>query len=84
MGYRGRVMFVSLDPAKMPYDENILHHFDITESELPAFRIIQRNPSAAGGMKAYKPKNAEFSKQNIKSFVDDFLLGKLQPVRDEL
>jgi len=71
--YKGKVLFVSIDTDEEDH-KRILEFFGMKEEELPGMRLIQ----LAEDMAKYKPADGSLEEANMKSFVDDFLAGKLK------
>ncbi|XP_037025397.1 protein disulfide-isomerase [Bradysia coprophila] len=72
-GFRNKVLFVTIDADEEDH-QRILEFFGMKKEEVPAMRLIRLEDDMA----KYKPKNPELSPENIKSFVQDFLDGKLK------
>jgi len=61
-----------------PNHSMILHFFNVKPEAVPVLRLVHFDESIAGNTYVkYKPKNPAMSLENIKSFVQDFLTGKL-------
>lgn len=71
--YKGKVLFVSVDTDEEDH-KRILEFFGIKEDELPGMRLIRLEEDMA----KYKPADGALTEANIKTFVDDFLAGKLK------
>ncbi len=67
------MLFVSIDTDEEDH-KRILEFFGMKEEELPGMRLIKLEEDMA----KYKPEDGTLSKDNVKSFVDDFLAGKLK------
>jgi hypothetical protein len=72
-----QVLFVSINSDEEDH-ERILEFFGMKKDEIPAMRLIRLEEDMA----KYKPQNPELSKDNIKSFVQDFIDGKLKVSND--
>lgn len=66
-------MFVSIDTDEEDH-KRILEFFGMTEEELPGMRLIKLEEDMA----KFKPSDNTLSEANIRSFVEDFLAGKLK------
>ncbi len=71
--YKGKMLFVSIDTDEEDH-KRILEFFGMKEEELPGMRLIKLEEDMA----KYKPEDGTLSKDNVKSFVEDFLAGKLK------
>jgi len=71
--FRDKVLFVTINADEEDH-QRILEFFGMKKEEVPSMRLIRLEDDMA----KYKPKNAELSPENIKSFVQDFLDGKLK------
>lgn len=71
--FREQVLFVSINSDEEDH-QRILEFFGMKKDEIPAMRLIRLEEDMA----KYKPQNPELSKDNIKSFVQDFIDGKLK------
>lgn len=71
--FRNKVLFVTIDADEEDH-QRILEFFGMKKEEIPAMRLIRLEDDMA----KYKPKTPELSPENIKSFVQDFLDGKLK------
>lgn len=71
--FRDKVLFVTINADEEDH-QRILEFFGMKKEEVPAMRLIRLEDDMA----KYKPKTAELSPENIKSFVQDFLDGKLK------
>ncbi|KAJ4427926.1 hypothetical protein ANN_23936 [Periplaneta americana] len=71
--FREQVLFVSINSDEEDH-QRILEFFGMKKDEIPAMRLIRLEEDMA----KYKPENPELSKDNIKSFVQDFIEGKLK------
>jgi protein disulfide-isomerase A1 len=71
--FRDKVLFVTINADEEDH-QRILEFFGMKKEEVPSMRLIKLEDDMA----KYKPKNAELSPENIKSFVSDFLDGKLK------
>lgn len=71
--YRDKVLFVTINADEEDH-QRILEFFGMKKEEIPSMRLIRLEDDMA----KYKPKDAELSPENIKSFVQDFLDGKLK------
>ncbi|XP_054286310.1 protein disulfide-isomerase-like [Macrosteles quadrilineatus] len=71
--FRDQILFVSINADEEDHGR-ILEFFGMKKDEVPSMRIIKLEEDMA----KYKPANAELESDNIKSFVQDFLEGKLK------
>jgi len=71
--FRDRVLFVTINADEEDH-QRILEFFGMKKEEVPSMRLIKLEEDMA----KYKPKDAELSPENIKSFVESFLDGKLK------
>lgn len=71
--FKGKLLFVTIDTDEEDH-KRILEFFGMKEDELPGMRLIK----LADDMAKYKPESNELSESNIRSFVTDFLDGKLK------
>lgn len=71
--FRDKVLFVTINADEEDH-QRILEFFGMKKEEVPSMRLIRLEEDMA----KYKPKNAELSADNIKTFVQDFLDGKLK------
>jgi protein disulfide-isomerase A1 len=71
--HTSQVLFVSINSDEEDH-QRILEFFGMKKEEVPAMRLIRLEEDMA----KYKPEKAELSKDNIKSFVQDFIDGKLK------
>lgn len=71
--YREQILFVSINTDDDDH-QRILEFFGMKKEEIPAMRLIRLEEDMA----KYKPEKSELSKDNIKSFVQDFTDGKLK------
>jgi len=71
--FRDKVLFVTINADEEDH-QRILEFFGMKKEEVPSMRLIRLEDDMA----KYKPKDAELSPANIKSFVQDFLDGKLK------
>jgi len=71
--YKGQLLFVSIDTDEEDH-KRILEFFGMKEDEIPGMRLIK----LAEDMAKYKPENGALDEANIRSFVSDFLEGKLK------
>lgn len=71
--FRNKVLFVTIDADEEDH-QRILEFFGMKKEEVPAMRLIRLEDDMA----KYKPKTPELSPENIKSFVQSFLDGKLK------
>lgn len=72
--YRGKVLFININTDEEDH-ERILGFFRVKKEEIPTMRLTHMVDDVT---KKYKPKNADFSPEYIRSFVEDGLNGKLQ------
>eukprot|EP00092_Neocalanus_flemingeri_P045226 GFUD01050449.1.p1 GENE.GFUD01050449.1~~GFUD01050449.1.p1 ORF type:complete len:209 (-),score=68.73 GFUD01050449.1:214-840(-) len=70
---KGKMLFVTINTDEEDH-KRILEFFAITESELPTFRAIKLGEDMA----KFKPEDDTIEIANVKSFVADFLEGKLK------
>jgi len=71
--FKGQILFVSIDTDEEDH-KRILEFFGMKEDELPGMRIIK----LAEDMAKYKPADGSLTEENMKSFVGDYLEGKLK------
>merc|ERR1711997_1355391 len=71
--FKGQLLFVSIDTDEEDH-KRILEFFGMKEDELPGMRIIK----LAEDMAKYKPADGSLTEENMKSFVGDYLEGKLK------
>jgi protein disulfide-isomerase A1 len=71
--YKGQVLFVTIDTDEEDH-KRILEFFGMKEEELPGMRIIK----LAEDMAKYKPASNSLDEANVRSFVAEFLEGKLK------
>jgi protein disulfide-isomerase A1 len=71
--FRDKVLFVTINADEEDH-QRILEFFGMKKEEIPSMRLIRLEDDMA----KYKPKDAELSPENIQSFVQDFLDGKLK------
>merc|ERR1739847_232275 len=71
--FKGQILFVSVDTDEEDH-KRILEFFGMKEDELPGMRIIK----LAEDMAKYKPVDGSLTEESIKSFVGDYLDGKLK------
>merc|ERR1712165_401256 len=72
--YKGQMLFVSIDTDEEDH-KRIIEFFGMKEDELPGMRIIK----LAEDMAKFQPPVAGLAEADIRSFVSDFLEGKLKP-----
>jgi len=70
---KGKMLFVTVNTDEEDH-KRILEFFGIVDSELPTFRAIRLGEEMA----KFKPEDDKFDADNVKSFVADFLEGKLK------
>uniref|UniRef100_A0A8C4X1P3 Protein disulfide-isomerase n=1 Tax=Eptatretus burgeri TaxID=7764 RepID=A0A8C4X1P3_EPTBU len=72
--YKGKILFIYID---VDSEENlrILEFFGLKQEECPALRLITLEED----MTKYRMEQEELSTENIRSFCQDFLDGKLKP-----
>merc|ERR1711945_42957 len=70
---KGKMLFVTINTDEEDH-KRILEFFGIVDSELPTFRAIRLGEEMA----KFKPEDDKFDADNVKSFVADFLEGKLK------
>jgi protein disulfide-isomerase A1 len=68
-----QVLFVSINSDEEDH-QRILEFFGMKKDEIPAMRLIRLEEDMA----KYKPEKPDLSQDNIKSFVQDFIDGKLK------
>lgn len=71
--HKGNVLFVTID-ADDDSHQRILEFFGMKKEEIPAMRLIRLEEDMA----KYKPETNEINEDIIKSFVQDFVDGKLK------
>jgi protein disulfide-isomerase A1 len=71
--YKGKMLFVTIDTDEEDH-KRILEFFGMKEDELPGMRLIKLEEDMA----KYRPESNEISESNIRSFVKDFMEGKLK------
>jgi len=71
--HKGQMLFVSIDTDQEDH-KRILEFFGMKEDEIPGMRLIK----LAEDMAKYKPEDNSITDANIRSFVKDFLEGKLK------
>lgn len=67
------MLFVSINADEEDH-QRILEFFGMKKEEVPALRIIKLEEDMA----KYKPKTSDITADSIKTFVTDFLDGKLK------
>ncbi|CAG0880722.1 unnamed protein product [Darwinula stevensoni] len=72
--FREKVLFVVIDTDEEDH-QRIMEFFGMSVDDLPGLRIIKLEDE----MTKYRPASSEMSAENLKSFVQDFLDGKLKP-----
>jgi protein disulfide-isomerase A1 len=72
--FKGKVLFVTVDTDEDDH-QRILEFFGMKKSELPAMRLIHLEED----MTKYKPSSDELSADAMRSFVQDFVEGKVKP-----
>lgn len=75
--YIFQVLFVSINSDEEDH-QRIIEFFGMKKDEIPAMRLIRLEEDMA----KYKPQKPELTKDNIKSFVQDFIDGKLKVSND--
>lgn len=73
-GFKGKILFITLDTSDED-NARILEFFGLKKEECPAARLI----TLGEDMTKYKPENDDLSEDAVKSFVQNFLDGKLKP-----
>ncbi|KAJ6648562.1 Protein disulfide-isomerase [Pseudolycoriella hygida] len=71
--FRDKVLFVTINADEEDH-QRILEFFGMKKEEVPAMRLIRLEDD----MSKYKPKSPELTSENIESFVQDFIDGKLK------
>merc|ERR1712121_131318 len=71
--FKGKVLFVTIDTSDEDHGR-ILEFFGMTKDEVPSMRLIH----LAEDMAKYKPASSEVSEDNVRSFVQSYLDGKLK------
>lgn len=71
--YKGKVLFVTVNADEEDH-KRILEFFGMKEEEVPSMRLIRLEEDMA----KYKPASGVLEEANIRSFVSDFLEGKLK------
>ena len=71
--FKGKVLFVSVDTDEEDH-KRIMEFFGMKDDELPGMRLIK----LAEDMAKYKPESNDLGEDNVRSFVQDFLDGKLK------
>lgn len=69
-----QVLFVTVDTDEDDH-QRILEFFGMKKDELPAMRLIHLEDD----MTKYKPASGDLTADVMKSFVSDFLEGKVKP-----
>jgi protein disulfide-isomerase A1 len=72
--FKGKVLFVTVDTDEDDH-QRILEFFGMKKSELPAMRLIHLEEE----MTKYKPASEDLTEENMKTFVQALLDGKLKP-----
>ena len=72
--YRGRMLYIFVDSNSDQF-KGILEFFGISANEIPCLRAVILQEEVA----RYKQKETDLSVEVIRTFVDDFLAGKLIP-----
>lgn len=72
-GFRDQVLFVSINSDEEDH-QRILEFFGMKKEEVPDMRLIKLEEDMA----KYKPSVSGLTAENIKSFVTDFIEGKLK------
>lgn len=71
--FRSEVLFVTINADEEDH-KRILDFFGMDKEEVPSMRLIRLEEDMA----KYKPENPELSAENIESFVQTYLDGKLK------
>lgn len=71
--HREKVLFVTINTDEEDHGK-ILEFFGMTKEEVPSMRLIKLEEDMA----KYKPASPEITVENVRSFVADFLEGKLK------
>merc|ERR1719362_1283006 len=71
--YKGKVLFVTVNADEEDH-KRILEFFGMKEDEVPGMRLIRLEEDMA----KYRPASGVLEEANIRSFVSDFLEGKLK------
>jgi len=66
-------VFVTIDTDEEEH-QRILEFFGMKKDEIPSMRAIKLEDD----MTKYKPQSPELSSENVKTFVSDFVEGKLK------
>lgn len=72
-GFRDQVLFVTINTDDDDH-QRILEFFGMNKEEVPSMRLIKLEEE----MSKYKPEKSDLTKDNIRSFVQDFIDGKLK------
>lgn len=72
--FKGQVLFVLVD-SDVEDNSRISEFFGIDAKEIPTIRLINL---ADDDMTKYKPETKELTTENVKTFVNDVLSGKLK------
>lgn len=72
--FRHKVLFVTIDVDDEDH-ERILEFFGLKKDQVPSMRFIRLE----GDMTKYKPEKEALTAENVRSFVQDVLDGKLKP-----
>lgn len=70
--YKGKMLFVTINTDEEDH-KRILEFFGMKEEELPGMRLIKLEEDMA----KFKPESNALTEDNIRSFVKDFMDGKL-------
>ncbi|CAH1367000.1 protein disulfide-isomerase [Tenebrio molitor] len=71
--FKEQVLFVTIDAGEEDH-QRILEFFGMKKEEVPAARLIKLEEDMA----KYKPESNDLTSESIKTFVEDFLAGKLK------
>jgi len=71
--HQGKLLFVVID-ASIPEHQRIVEFFGLSNSDLPAVRLI----NIANEMAKYRPESAEISETLLSKFASDYLTGNLK------
>uniref|UniRef100_A0A318CZC1 Protein disulfide-isomerase n=1 Tax=Kangiella spongicola TaxID=796379 RepID=A0A318CZC1_9GAMM len=72
--FKGNVLFIYID-SEVEDNQRVLEFFGLKKEECPAIRLITLEEE----MTKYKPETEDITVENVKSFCNQFLEGKLKP-----